>query len=78
MEQLTLGTDVILITGGSRGIGAATAMAAAQGGYRVAINYLSETELATAIVERIVTAGGVAQAFAADISDSTSVIRLFR
>ena len=73
-----MGTDVILITGGSRGIGAATAMAAAQGGYRVAINYLSETELATAIVERIVTAGGVAQAFAADISDSTSVIRLFR
>ena len=53
-------------------------MAAAQGGYRVAINYLSETELATAIVESIVTAGGVAQAFAADISDSTSVIRLFR
>ena len=73
-----MGTGVILITGGSRGIGAATAIAAAQGGYRVAINYRAESESARSIVERIVSAGGVAQAFPADISDSDSVNQLFR
>ena len=72
-----MGTEVVLVTGSSRGIGAATAVAAARKGYRVAINYLSEAESATSVVERIVSAGGVAQAFAADISDSASVARLF-
>ena len=72
-----MGTEVILVTGSSRGIGAATAIAAAEQGYRVAINYLSEAESAATIVKTIVSAGGVAQAFAADISDSNSVIRLF-
>ena len=70
-------SKVILITGSSRGIGAATAIAAAREGYRVAINYLKKTESATKIVERITSAGGVAQAFPADISDSDSVDRLF-
>ncbi len=70
-------SGVMLITGGSRGIGAATARLAARNGYTVGINYTSAREQAEAVVADIEGAGGKALAIQADISDPNSVERLF-
>ncbi|WP_224995220.1 SDR family oxidoreductase [Cesiribacter sp. SM1] len=67
----------ILITGGSRGIGAATAMVAANRGYQVFINYLKNEEAAMRVVEHIKLNGGRAETFQADVSSETEVMRLF-
>lgn len=67
----------ILITGGSRGIGAATAMLAADRGYQVFINYLKNEEAAMRVVKHIKRNGGRAEAFQADVSSETEVMRLF-
>lgn len=67
----------ILVTGGSRGIGAATARLAAARGYRVAIAYNSKPAQADALVRDIVAAGGVAKAFQADVGDPRDVEVLF-
>lgn len=68
---------VILITGASRGIGAATARLAAQRGHAVCINYKSHAVAAHALVDEIEAAGGRAIAMAADVSIESDVIRLF-
>ena len=68
---------VLLITGGSRGIGAATALLAAERGYAVAVNYLRDASAADAIVRTIRAAGGRATAVQADVSQETDVERLF-
>ena len=68
----------ILITGASRGIGAATAVLAAAKGYRVCVNYRSDEVAATTIVEQINTGGGQAFAIQADVSLESDVMRLFR
>jgi len=68
----------MLITGASRGIGAATALLAAKHGYQVAVNYASNDAAAQAVVDQIVLAGGKAQAFKADVSDNDAVIGLFK
>lgn len=59
---------VILVTGGSRGIGAATALKAAAAGYAVCVNYLQNIDAAKMIVEQIQQNGGKAIAIAADVS----------
>ncbi|TLP72167.1 SDR family oxidoreductase [Pseudomonas nitroreducens] len=69
---------VMLITGASRGIGAATALLAAERGFAVAINYRREQEAAQALVAQITAAGGTARAFAADVANEEDVLRLFR
>ncbi|GLU40642.1 SDR family oxidoreductase [Pseudomonas sp. NBRC 100443] len=69
---------VMLITGASRGIGAATALLAAERGYAVAINYHRQREAADALVRRIRDAGGQAEAFAADVACEEEVVKLFR
>ena len=69
---------VILITGGSRGIGKATAIKAAKKGYAVCINYKSNKAAAEDIVNTIVSAGGTAIALQADISVEEEVINLFK
>lgn len=69
---------VMLITGGSRGIGAATALLAAERGFAVAINYRREREAAEALVARISATGGKACALAADVANEEDVLRLFR
>lgn len=51
---------VLLVTGGSRGIGAAVALAAASEGWRVAVNYASNRDAAEDVVRRIAEAGGTA------------------
>ncbi|MEO4048229.1 SDR family oxidoreductase [Pseudomonas sp. CAU 1711] len=68
---------VMLITGASRGIGAATARLAAQRGYRLLLNYRSRADLAARLVEEIAAAGGQAEAVQADIADEAEVLRLF-
>ena len=68
---------VMLITGGSRGIGAATALLAAARGYAVAVNYRRNQTAALAVVDTITQAGGEAIAVAADIAVESDVLRLF-
>lgn len=69
---------VAVITGGGRGIGAATARLAASRGYAVCVNYRSNHEAAASIVHDIETAGGRAVAIAADMSVEADVVRLFQ
>ena len=68
---------VALITGGSRGIGAATAVALARAGYDVAISYRREREAAAAVVAACETEGVQAVAFVADLADPAAVEPLF-
>jgi NAD(P)-dependent dehydrogenase (short-subunit alcohol dehydrogenase family) len=68
---------VIVITGGSRGIGAATALLAARQGYRVCINYLSDEESAMRVLAEVRACGVHGIAVRADASNEDEVIRLF-
>ena len=68
---------VLLVTGGSRGIGAAIASAAAAAGYAVAVNYRQNAAAADSLVKDIEARGGIAGAFAADVSDPRQVKVLF-
>ncbi|HEY7804728.1 MAG TPA: SDR family oxidoreductase [Orrella sp.] len=68
----------ILITGGSRGIGAATARLAATHGYQVAVNYASNEAAAQAVVKEIEALGSKAQAFKADVTKDHEVVGLFQ
>jgi len=70
-------TPVVLITGASRGIGAATAILAAQSGWAVAVNYASQASKAQSVVDQILALGGHAKAFQADVSVETDIKRLF-
>ena len=67
----------VLVTGGSRGIGAATAWLCAQRGWAVAVNYAQHSAAAQALVERIQAAGGRAVALQADVSDEAQVLAMF-
>ena len=67
----------IVVTGGSRGIGAAICRKLAASGYPVALNYMSNAGAAAEVVKSITDAGGRAQAFAGDVADETDVRRLF-
>jgi 3-oxoacyl-[acyl-carrier protein] reductase len=69
---------VALVTGGSRGIGRATALALAARGYAVVVGYRTRAELARATVEAIESTGGRAVAFAADVAvpdDAAALVR---
>eukprot|EP00164_Ancoracysta_twista_P010879 GFYU01016563.1.p1 GENE.GFYU01016563.1~~GFYU01016563.1.p1 ORF type:complete len:335 (-),score=56.69 GFYU01016563.1:26-1030(-) len=68
---------VCIVTGGSRGIGAAICERLARDGYKVAVNYARNSEEAEAVVQRIHDAGGDAIAVQADVSVVTEVTRLF-
>ena len=70
--------NVVIITGGSRGIGAATAQLAAERGYIVCITYLSQREAARAVVQSIQQQGGHAIAVAADMTSETDILGLFK
>ena len=67
----------ILITGASRGIGAACALLAGRRGYTVCVNYRENADAATRVVHAIEAAGGRAFAVAADVADEGDVARLF-
>jgi NAD(P)-dependent dehydrogenase (short-subunit alcohol dehydrogenase family) len=66
-----------VITGASRGIGAATARLAAANGYAVAVNYASARAEAEGVVREIVVAGGIAHAIAGDVSREADVLSVF-
>jgi len=67
----------LIITGASRGIGAATAIRAGSLGYNVCVNYVSREEQAQAVVEEVIRAGGRAIAVQADVGNESDVVRLF-
>jgi len=68
---------IILITGASRGIGAATARLAAERGYAVCVNYVRNQPAAGALVSEITRAGRRAIAVQADVAIEADVVRLF-
>lgn len=70
-------TQVLLITGGSRGIGAATALLAATQGYAVAVNYTANSLAADDVVRQIRDAGGTAITVRADVSIEAEVLTMF-
>ena len=69
---------VLLVTGGSRGIGAETARLAAERGYAVCVNFERDERAADAVVAAISSAGGRAIAVRADVAVEADVVRLFQ
>jgi NAD(P)-dependent dehydrogenase (short-subunit alcohol dehydrogenase family) len=69
--------QILLVTGGSRGIGAATAQLAAQRGYSVCVNYRQQRDAAERVVKSVESHGTRAIAVPADVSVEADVVRLF-
>jgi 3-oxoacyl-[acyl-carrier protein] reductase len=76
VDDHSLAGQVVLVTGGSRGIGAATAREAAEAGAVIAIGYREDVDAASAVVETIRGTGGKAEAFRADVSDPVGANQL--
>lgn len=70
-------SPVLLVTGASRGIGAATALLAAQQGWAVAVNYTANSLAADEVVRRIRAGGGTAMAVQADVANEAQVLAMF-
>lgn len=70
-------SGTLVVTGGGRGIGAATARLAAARGWAVCVNYRRERAAAEAVAAEIARAGGRAVAVAADVASEADVVRLF-
>jgi NAD(P)-dependent dehydrogenase (short-subunit alcohol dehydrogenase family) len=68
---------VLLIAGGSRGIGAATARLAAKNGYDVAVNYVANTDAAAGVVKDVEGAGRRAVAIKGDMGKEADIVRVF-
>jgi NAD(P)-dependent dehydrogenase (short-subunit alcohol dehydrogenase family) len=69
---------VVLVTGGGRGIGAATCILAAQKGWDVAVNYTANAEAAQQVVQQIQATGGRAMAVQADVANEAQVLAMFK
>lgn len=69
---------VVLVTGGSRGIGAATARLAARRGWAVAVNYARDAAAAARVVDGIHAEGGEAVALQGDVAEESQVVALFK
>jgi NAD(P)-dependent dehydrogenase (short-subunit alcohol dehydrogenase family) len=70
-------SNIVLITGGSRGIGAATALLAARAGYAVAVNYTANSLAADEVVRQIRQGGGTAITVQADVAEESQVLAMF-
>jgi len=70
--------DVAIVTGGSRGIGAATSLLLAKAGYLVVVNYVSNAQAAKAVVTQIEKAGGKAEAIHGDVASEKDIVALFK
>jgi len=77
MESDTHHLGTLIVTGASRGIGAAIAILAAKRGYGVAVNFATGTAEANQVVEKIATDGGRALAIQADVSSEQDILRMF-
>ena len=75
---MTVTQPVLIVTGGSQGIGAAIARLAGERGYAVALTYQSSQARAEAVAADIVAAGGRAIAIQAEMADEASLLALFR
>ncbi|MDB5947990.1 MAG: short-chain dehydrogenase/reductase [Ramlibacter sp.] len=71
-------SKVMLVTGGSRGIGAEIALLAGRSGYKVGVNYLRSEAAAQAVVAQIRNAGGEAVALQADVGQQSEVVTMFK
>jgi NAD(P)-dependent dehydrogenase (short-subunit alcohol dehydrogenase family) len=69
---------ILIVTGGSRGIGAATAKLAAAQGYQVCVNYLTNQQAADAVVADIRSSGGTAVAMQANLAVEAEIVELFQ
>ena len=69
---------IVIVTGGSRGIGAATAILAAQKGWRVVVNYAQNKAAAESVAKQIHDAGGQAMIVQADVADEAQILRMFK
>jgi len=67
----------VIVTGASRGIGAATALLAARHGFAIAVNYATGEKEAAEVVRKIQSAGGTAVAIQADLAREQDIVRLF-
>ncbi|MCC8179818.1 MAG: SDR family NAD(P)-dependent oxidoreductase, partial [Planctomycetes bacterium] len=67
---------VVLVTGASRGLGAAIARRLGRDGFKVAVNYFNNPAMAGKVVDAITADGGMAQAFRADVTDPEAVKKL--
>lgn len=67
----------VIVTGGSRGIGAATCVLAADSGFRVAVNYTANKAAADDVVRRIESAGGEAFAIQGDVASEPEIVAMF-
>jgi NAD(P)-dependent dehydrogenase (short-subunit alcohol dehydrogenase family) len=70
-------TQALIITGGTRGIGAQVALAAARLGWRMVLGYQNNRDRAEAMVAEIARAGGHAVAVAGELADESAILRLF-
>jgi len=70
-------SPVLLVTGGSRGIGAAACLVAGRHGWRVAVNYASNETAANAVVSEIEKAGGQAIAIKGDVGNAADIVSMF-
>jgi NAD(P)-dependent dehydrogenase (short-subunit alcohol dehydrogenase family) len=70
-------SELLIVTGGGRGIGAAAARLAARSGYAIAVNYAENEAAASAVVREIEQGNGRALAIQADVSNEKDVLRLF-
>jgi NAD(P)-dependent dehydrogenase (short-subunit alcohol dehydrogenase family) len=77
MTQETVLSKVLIITGGSRGIGAAVAHLAAAQGYAVAVNYTANSLAADEVVRQIRAGGGTAITVQADVAVEADVLAMF-
>ena len=77
MSEIDKTIRTVLVTGGSRGIGAATALRCARDGWAVAVNYTHDAAAAESVVQRIRADGGTALAVQADVSDEAQVLAMF-
>ena len=68
---------VLIVTGASRGIGASTAVLAAQDGFKVCVNFCKQKQRAESVVRQIADAGGHAISVQADVTDEAEVIKMF-
>src|SRR5712671_2109541 len=75
--EMTAAAKIVLVTGASRGIGAATARLAAAAGYDVAVNYLHDKVAADAVAAEVESVGRRAVAVQADVGLEADVERLF-
>src|SRR6516162_8633824 len=78
MTGTTMTDKVVIITGGSRGIGRATAIAAAARGFRVVVGYASNKKAADEVVARIEAMNGKAIAVKCDVAEEKDILALFK